>query len=53
MSDGPLSLYQSGDRADGYKRIWLLSLANLYLHQFIPLVHHLLFLRRYNSDSST
>jgi len=30
----------------------LLPLANQFLHQFIPLVHHLLFLRKYNSDDS-
>jgi len=24
-----------------------------FLHQFIPLVHHLLFLRMYNSDNCT
>ena len=30
MYDVPVSFYQGGDKADGYKRICLLSLANLY-----------------------
>ena len=38
-----------GDEADGCKRKCLLPLANPFLHQFIPLVHHLLFLRMYSS----
>jgi len=53
MYDVPVSFYQGGEKADGYKRICLLPLANLFLHQFIPLVHQLLFLRMYNSDNST
>jgi hypothetical protein len=29
-SDGPVSFYQVGDKADGYNRMCLLPLANLY-----------------------
>ena len=30
MYDGPVSFYRGGDKADGYKGICLLPLANLY-----------------------
>jgi hypothetical protein len=30
MYDVPVSFYQGGDKADGYKRICLLPLENLY-----------------------
>jgi hypothetical protein len=52
ISDGPVSFYQRGNKADSYKILSLLHLAILFLPQFIPLVHHLLFLRMHNSDDS-
>jgi len=50
ISDGPVSFCQGGNKSDSYKILSLLRLENLFLPQFIPLVHYLLFLRMYNCD---